>query len=56
VYTPKHSSRLNQIETIYGIINRRAIKQGDFPFLTALRDRLTKFIEYFIETFAELLN
>jgi hypothetical protein len=53
VYTPKHSSWLNQIETIFGIINRRAIKRGDFPSLSALQDRLTEFIKYFNETFAK---
>lgn len=56
VYTPKHSSWLNQIETILGIINRRAIKRGDFPSLAALQERLTEFIEYFNETFAKPFN
>lgn len=56
VYTPKHSSWLNQIETIFGIINRRAIKRGDFPSLVALQDRLTEFIKYFNETFAKPFN
>lgn len=56
VYTPKHSSWLNQIETIFGIINRRAIKRGDFPSLAALQERLTEFIEYFNETFAKPFN
>lgn len=56
VYTPKHSSWLNQIETIFGIINRRAIKRGDFPSLADLKDRLTEFIKYFNETFAKPFN
>lgn len=53
VYTPKHSSWLNQIETIFGIINRRAIKRGDFDSVDALRERLKEFIKYFNETFAK---
>ena len=56
VYTPKHSSWPNQIETILGIINRRAIKRGDFRSLAALQERLTEFIEYFDETFAKPFN
>ena len=56
VYTPKHSSWLNQVETIFGIINRRAIKRGNFTSLTALRDRLSEFITYFNETFAKPFN
>ncbi|MCA9201235.1 MAG: transposase, partial [Planctomycetales bacterium] len=56
VYTPKHSSWLNQIETIFGIINRRAIKRGDFPSVAALQQRLTEFIAYFNETFAKPFN
>ncbi len=56
VYTPKHSSWLNQVETIFGIINRRAIMRGDFPSLAALRQRLTEFIAYFNDTFAKPFN
>lgn len=53
VYTPKHSSWLNQVETIFGIINRRAIKRGNFDSLTALRERLVEFTKYFNETCAK---
>ena len=56
VFTPKHSSWLNQVETIFGIINRRAIIRGDFPSLAALHDRLREFIRYFNETFAKPFN
>ena len=56
VYTPKHSSWLNQIETIFGIINRRAIKRGNFVSVEALKTRLQDFIDYFNETMAKPFN
>ena len=52
VFTPKHSSWLNQIEIVFGIVHRRAVARGNFPSLAALRDRLLEFIEYFNRTFA----
>jgi transposase len=56
VFLPKHSSWLNQIETIFGITNRRAIKRGDFTSVDALKKRLQEFIEYFNQTFAKPFN
>ena len=56
VYTPKHSSWLNQIETVFGIITRRAIKRASFESVEALRIRLKGFIEYFNQTFAKPFN
>lgn len=53
VYIPKHTSWLNQIEIIFGIINRRAIKRGSFDSIDSLRIRLKAFIEYFNLTFAK---
>ena len=52
VFTPKHSSWLNQIEIVFGIVYRRAVARGNFPSLAALQDRLLGFIEYFNRTFA----
>ncbi len=52
VFTPKHSSWLNQIEIVFGIVHRRAIARGSFSSLAALRERLLDFIEYFNRTFA----
>ncbi len=56
VYVPKHSSWLNQIETIFGIVTRRAIKRADFTSLDALKSRLQQFIEYFNQTYAKPFN
>lgn len=53
VYTPKHSSWLNQIEIVFGIVHRRAIRRGSFTSLDNLRDRLMRFIDYFNKTFAQ---
>ena len=52
VYTPKHSSWLNQIEIVFGIVGRRAVSRGSFASVQELKDRLVEFIEYFNNTFA----
>ena len=50
VYTPKHTSWLNQIEIWFGILVRRALKRGNFPSLAALRERILAFIAYYNQT------
>jgi len=52
VYLPKHTSWLNQIEIVFGIVGRRVVRRGNFTSLVALKDRLLDFIEYFNRTFA----
>jgi len=52
VYLPKHSSWLNQIEVIFGIVGRRVVRRGNFSSLAALKERLLLFIDYFNRTFA----
>lgn len=52
VYLPKHTSWLNQIEIVFGIVGRRAVRHGNFPSLDALKHRLLDFIDYFNRTFA----
>lgn len=52
VYTPKHSSWMNQIEIIFGTVHRRAVARGSFSSLNALKERLLDFIDYFNRTFA----
>ena len=56
VYLPKHSSWLNQIETIFGILQRRVLRRGNFRTAEALKERLSEFIHYFNETFAKPFN
>lgn len=53
IYTPKHSSWLNQIELWFGILARKLLKRASFPSLATLRDRILAFIRYFNETMAK---
>ncbi|MDA1015467.1 MAG: transposase, partial [Planctomycetota bacterium] len=53
VFVPKHSSRLNQIEVIFGIIMRRILRRGSFKSTDELKGRLLNFIGYFNTTFAK---
>jgi hypothetical protein len=50
VYTPTHTSWLNQIELWFSILTRRALKRGNFPSVAALRERILAFIAYYNQT------
>ena len=52
VYLPKHSSWLNQIEVIFGIIMRKVMRRGNFTSVADLDDKLQRFLLYFNETMA----
>jgi hypothetical protein len=47
VYTPRHSSWLNQVEIWFSILSRRLLKRGNFSSVEDLRERLLAFIDYF---------
>jgi DDE superfamily endonuclease len=53
VYTPKHTSWLNQVEIWFSILVRRLLKRASFTSVTELRQRLLAFIEYFNKTLAK---
>ena len=53
VYTPKHSSWLNQIEIVFGVIMRKVIRRGNFKSVEDLRSKLLAFLEYFNNVFAK---
>jgi hypothetical protein len=53
VYTPRHTSWLNQIEIWFSILMRRVLRRGNFRSTEALRDRLLDFIAYFNRTLAK---
>lgn len=53
VYLPKHSSWLNQIEIVFGTVQRRVMRHGNFTSLVDLEEKLTRFIAYFNKTFAK---
>lgn len=52
VYLPKHSSWLNQIEVIFGIVMRKVMRRGNFTSVANLEDKLQRFLTYFNETMA----
>lgn len=53
VYTPKHSSWLNQIEAVFGMINRRVMRGGSFTSQADLMAKLLRFATYFNKTIAK---
>jgi transposase len=53
VYTPKHTSWLNQIEIWFSILVRRVLKRGNFTSVDQLRERILAFIDYFNQTMAK---
>jgi transposase len=53
VYTPKHSSWLNQIEVVFGVVMRKVVRRGNFKSIEDLRGKLQAFIEYFNDVFAK---
>lgn len=56
VYLPKHSSWLNQIEIVFGVISRRVMRHGNFTSKSNLVEKLQRFIAYFNETIARPMN
>lgn len=53
VYTPKHSSWLNQIEIWFSILMRRLLKRASFTSTDDLQARILAFIDYFNRTLAK---
>ena len=52
VYTPKHTSWLNQIEIWFSILVRKVLRRGSFRSTAELQQRIEGFIGYFNETMA----
>ena len=50
LYTPKHTSWLNQVELWFSILARRVLKRGNFASLAALEQRIREFIACFNQT------
>jgi transposase len=53
VFTPKHTSWLNQVEIWFSILSRRLLNRGSFKSVEQLEERILKFIEFFNETMAK---
>ncbi len=47
VYTPKHSSWMNQIEIWFGIINRKLLKRKSYLSIAELEASILRFIEQY---------
>jgi DDE superfamily endonuclease len=52
VYLPKHSSWLNQVEVIFGIVMRKVMRRGNFISVADLEEKLIAFLTYFNQTSA----
>lgn len=53
VYTPKHTSWLNQVEIWFSILVRKLLRRGSFLSVADLRARILAFIDYFNRTMAK---
>ncbi len=53
VYTPKHTSWLNQVELWFSILVRRLLKRGSFTSIMDLRERILAFIAYWNQAMAK---
>jgi transposase len=53
VYTPKHSSWLNQVEIWFSILVRRVIRRGSFKSKADLRTKILELIAYFNKVLAK---
>jgi hypothetical protein len=52
VYLPKHSSWLNQIEIVFGVIHRKLLRGGNFTSVADLESQLRAFMDYYNTTMA----
>jgi len=53
VYTPKHTSWLNQVEIWFSILVRKLLHRSSFSSVEDLKTRILEFIDYFNRTMAK---
>jgi transposase len=53
VYTPKHTSWLNQVELWFSILVRKLLRRSSFRSIEDLKARILAFIDYFNRTMAK---
>lgn len=53
IYTPKHASWLNQVEIWFSILVKRLLKRLSVKSTDELKDKISKFIEFFNKTMAK---
>lgn len=56
VYTPKHSSWMNQVELWFSILVRRLLRRSSFCSVDDLRCRILAFINYYNRTMAKVFK
>ena len=56
VYTPKHTSWLNQIEIWFGTLSRKLLRRSSFASAEELKARVLAFIDYFNATMARPID
>ena len=56
VFLPKHSSWLNQVEIVFGIVMRKVIRRGNFTSVEDLEAKLKAFLTYFNLVLAHPFN
>ena len=56
LYTPKHSSWLNQVEIWFSILVRRLLKRASFTSIDDLCQRILAFIDYYNRTMAKVFK
>jgi len=56
LFLPKHSSWLNQVEIVFGIIMRKVIRRGNFSSVEDLEVKLKAFLAYFNLVLAHPFN
>lgn len=49
VHTPVHASWLNQVEIYFSVVQRKVLTPNDFPSLAAVRDRLHRFQDHYVQ-------
>lgn len=53
IYTPKHTSWMNQVEIWFSTLTRKLLKRGSFKSTDELKNRILAFIDYFNDTMAK---
>ena len=53
LYTPKHTSWINQVECWFSILVRKLLRRASFSSTEQLKQRLLEFIDYFNQTMAK---
>jgi transposase len=53
LYTPKHCSWMNQIESWFGILQRKVITNGQFDSVKTLEENIINFIDYYNQALAK---